>query len=141
MAFEFTKIDDNLSDEEFIIEYRKQNYRELELLSEEQIDELISTQDLKKDHKKIKFVYLALEQKKLKNRSSQFNGKYLILYVLCCIVDGDLHLQKTYRYICNEKFEILKITINIFEGEYALSKEKNLVLSCSPETVNNVLNI
>ena len=69
MAFEFTKIDDNLSDEEFIIEYRKQNYRELELLSEEQIEELISVQDPKERSKKTqKFVYLALEQKKLKNR-------------------------------------------------------------------------
>ena len=35
MAFEFTKIDDNVSDEEFIIECRKQNYRKLELLLEE----------------------------------------------------------------------------------------------------------
>jgi hypothetical protein len=69
MAFEFTKIDDNLSDEEFIIEYRKQNYRELELLSEEQIEELMSIQDPKERSKKTqKFVYLALEQKKLKNR-------------------------------------------------------------------------
>lgn len=69
MSFEFTKIDDNVPDEEFIIEYRKQNYRELELLSEEQIDELISTQDPKERSKKTqKFVYLALEQKKLKNR-------------------------------------------------------------------------
>lgn len=42
MSFEFTKIDDNLSDEEFIIEHRKQCYRSLELLSEEQIEELIS---------------------------------------------------------------------------------------------------
>jgi hypothetical protein len=69
MAFEFTKIDDNVSDEEFIIEYRKQNYRKLELLSEEQIDELISTQDPKEHSKKFqKFVYLALEQKRLKNK-------------------------------------------------------------------------
>ena len=69
MAFEFTKIDDNVPDEEFIIEYRKQNYRELELLSEEQIDELISTQDPKEHSKKYqKFIHLALEQKKLKNR-------------------------------------------------------------------------
>ena len=69
MSFEFTKIDENLSDEEFIIECRKQDYRELELLSEEQIDELISTQDPKERSKKTqKFVYLALEQKKLKNR-------------------------------------------------------------------------
>lgn len=68
MAFEFTKIDDNLSDEEFIIEYRKQNYRELELLSEEQIDELISTQDPKEHGKKFqKFIHLALEQKRKKN--------------------------------------------------------------------------
>lgn len=69
MAFEFTKIDDNVSDEEFIIECRKQNYRELELLSEEQIDELISTQDPKEHGKKFqKFIHQALEQKKLKNR-------------------------------------------------------------------------
>jgi hypothetical protein len=69
MAFEFTKIDDNVSDEEFIIECRKQNYRSLELLSEEQIDELISTQDPKEHSKKFqKFVYLALEQKRLKNK-------------------------------------------------------------------------
>lgn len=69
MAFEFTKIDDNVSDEEFIIECRKQNYRKLELLSEEQIDELISTQDPKEHSKKYqKFIHLALEQKKLKNR-------------------------------------------------------------------------
>ena len=69
MAFEFTKIDDNVSDKEFIIECRKQNYRKLELLSEEQIDELISTQDPKEHSKKYqKFIHLALEQKKLKNR-------------------------------------------------------------------------
>ena len=69
MAFEFTKIDDNLSDEEFIIEYRKQNYRELELLSEEQIEELMSIQDPKEHGKKFqKFIHQALEQKKLKNR-------------------------------------------------------------------------
>ena len=69
MAFEFTKIDDNVSDEEFIIECRKQNYRKLELLLEEQIDELISTQDPKEHSKKYqKFIHLALEQKKLKNR-------------------------------------------------------------------------
>ena len=68
MSFEFTKIDDNLSDEEFIIEHRKQCYRSLELLSEEQIDELISTQDPKERSKKTqKFVYLALEQKRKKN--------------------------------------------------------------------------
>lgn len=69
MAFEFTKIDDNVPDEEFIIECRKQNYRKLELLSEEQIDELISTQDPKEHSKKYqKFIHQALEQKKLKNR-------------------------------------------------------------------------
>lgn len=69
MAFEFTKIDDNVPDEEFIIEHRKQCYRELELLSEEQIDELISTQDPKERIKKFqKFIHLAFEQKKLKNR-------------------------------------------------------------------------
>lgn len=69
MSFEFTKIDDSLSDEEFIIEYRKQNYRSLELLSEEQIEELMSIQDPKEHSKKFqKFVYLALEQKRLKNK-------------------------------------------------------------------------
>lgn len=68
MSFEFTKIDDNLSDEEFIIEHRKQCYRSLELLSEEQIDELISTQDPKERIKKFqKFIHLALEQKRKKN--------------------------------------------------------------------------
>lgn len=68
MSFEFTKIDDNLSDEEFIIEHRKQCYRSLELLSEEQIDELISTQDPKEHGKKIqKFIHQALEQKRKKN--------------------------------------------------------------------------
>ncbi|MGN1394022.1 MAG: hypothetical protein ACI4V7_08350 [Succinivibrionaceae bacterium] len=60
MSFEFTKIDDNQSDEEFIIECRKQDYRSLELLSEEQIDELISTQDPKEHTKKFqKFVHQA----------------------------------------------------------------------------------
>ena len=73
MAFEFTKIDDNVSDEEFIIECRKQDYRKLELLSEEQIDELISTQDPKEHGKKFqKFIHQALEQKKLKNREFTF---------------------------------------------------------------------
>jgi hypothetical protein len=69
MSFEFTKIDDNVSDEEFIIEHRKQNYRSLELLSEEQIEELMSTQDPKERIKKFqKFVHFAFEQKKLKNK-------------------------------------------------------------------------
>ncbi len=69
MAFEFTKIDDNVPDEEFIIEHRKQCYRRTELLSEEQIDELLSTQAPKERIKKYqKFVHQALELKKLKNR-------------------------------------------------------------------------
>jgi len=69
MSFEFTKIDENLSDEEFIIECRKQDYRELELLSEEQIEELMSIQDPKEHSKKFqKFIHLALEQKRLKNK-------------------------------------------------------------------------
>lgn len=68
MSYIFEKIDENLSDEEFIIECRKQDYRELELLSEEQIDELISTQDPKEHGKKFqKFIHLALEQKRKKN--------------------------------------------------------------------------
>ena len=69
MSYVFEKIDENLSDEEFIIEHRKQCYRRTELLSEEQIDELMSTQDPKERIKKYqKFVHQALEQKKLKNR-------------------------------------------------------------------------
>lgn len=49
------------------------------------------------------------------------------------------HLSQT---IAREKnSEIIKDNNpNIFRGiEYALSKEKNLVLDCSPETVNNVI--
>jgi hypothetical protein len=69
MSYIFEKIDENLSDEEFLIEHRKRSYRKLGLLSEQQIDELISTQDPKERIKKFqKFVYLALEQKRLKNK-------------------------------------------------------------------------
>lgn len=73
MSYVFEKIDENLSDEEFLIEHRKRSYRKLGLLSEQQIDELMSTQDPKERSKKTqKFVYLALEQKKLKNREFTF---------------------------------------------------------------------
>jgi hypothetical protein len=69
MSYIFEKIDENLSDEEFLIEHRKRSYRKLGLLSEQQIDELMSTQDPKEHSKKYqKFVYLALEQKRLKNK-------------------------------------------------------------------------
>ena len=69
MSYVFEKIDENLSDEEFLIEHRKRSYRKLGLLSEQQIDELMSTQDPKEHSKKYqKFIHQALEQKKLKNR-------------------------------------------------------------------------
>lgn len=73
MSYIFEKIDENLSDEEFLIEHRKRSYRKLGLLSEQQIDELMSTQDPKEHSKKYqKFIHLALEQKKLKNREFTF---------------------------------------------------------------------
>ena len=74
MSFEFTKIDDNVSDEEFIIECRKQDYRKLELLSEEQIDELISTQDPKERFKKTqKFVKVKLKMYNFANLNMTIN--------------------------------------------------------------------
>ena len=68
MSYVFEKIDENLSDEEFLIEHRKRSYRKSGLLSEQQIEELMSIQDPKEHSKKYqKFIHQALEQKRIKN--------------------------------------------------------------------------